>query len=402
MPGASKARGRNPCRPRIGGFGGVAGLVDFITVNNITHVVDATHPFAAQMSRHAVLAAQQAGGRLVALTRPAWRPVPGDRWTRVPDIPAAVAALEGPAQRIFLAHRPAASRCLCGATRSIITCCVWSIRRKPRRPCRVMRSSSRAGRSPSPGDTALMREHGITLVVAKNAGGKGASAKLAAARALGLPVLMIDRPPAPERREARQPARGARLAGSCGHRARGIDKGGTCRSMMRVALEPTITTVRMSAISGVACGPAAPTRIVSSGSETSRAKITGRLSPQASFRIVQRFREPLGAARPTGGCRTPSRNRPRTASRRRFSSTAQGFRLSLRLIAQKSCPSGAPARAAAASIAVMPGSTRISSSRQSCGPASSASNTAEAIAKTPGSPDETTTTRRPAAAIDSA
>jgi hypothetical protein len=91
-----------------------------------------------------------------------------------------------------------------------------------------------------------------------------------------------------------------------------------------------------------------------------------------------------------------------TARRSRVSITAHGLRLSLRLIAQKSCPSGAPTRAAAASIAVMPGSTRMSRSRHWLGPDSTASNTAEAMAKTPGSPELTTTTRRPSAASDSA
>jgi len=72
------------------------------------------------------------------------------------------------------------------------------------------------------------------------------------------------------------------------------------------------------------------------------------------------------------------------------------------MVAEIRAPAGAPAAAAAASMAVIPGSTRMSSSRQSAGPASNASNTAEAMAKTPGSPDETTTTRRPSAAIASA
>jgi precorrin-6A/cobalt-precorrin-6A reductase len=190
-----------PVPTRTGGFGGVAGLVDFIKVNNITHVVDATHPFAAQMSRHAVLAARQAGVELVAFTRPAWQPVPGDTWRRVPDIPAAVAALEGPAQRIFLAlGRMHVDAFAVRPQHHYLLRLVDP----PETPPPLPRHAIVIARGPftEPGDTALMREHGITLVVAKNAGGKGASAKLAAARALGVPVLMIDRPPAPERREA--------------------------------------------------------------------------------------------------------------------------------------------------------------------------------------------------------
>jgi precorrin-6A/cobalt-precorrin-6A reductase len=190
-----------PVPTRTGGFGGVAGLVDFLKVNNITHVVDATHPFAAQMSRHAVLAAQQAGVALVAFTRPAWRPVPGDLWTRVPDIPAAIAALDGPPQRIFLALGRMHVEAFAAQPQHHY---LLRLVDPPETPPSLPHHTVVIARGPftEPDDTALLHRHGITLVVAKNAGGKGASAKLAAARVLRLPVLMIDRPPAPERREA--------------------------------------------------------------------------------------------------------------------------------------------------------------------------------------------------------
>jgi precorrin-6A/cobalt-precorrin-6A reductase len=190
-----------PVPTRTGGFGGVAGLVDFLKVNNITHVVDATHPFAAQMSRHAVLAAQQAGVELVAFTRPAWRPVPGDLWTRVTDIPAAIAALDGPPQRIFLALGRMHVEAFAAQPQHHY---LLRLVDPPETPPSLPHHTVVIARGPftETDDTALLHQHGITLVVAKNAGGKGASAKLAAARVLRLPVLVIDRPPAPERREA--------------------------------------------------------------------------------------------------------------------------------------------------------------------------------------------------------
>ncbi|MDB5941210.1 MAG: cobalt-precorrin-6A reductase, partial [Ramlibacter sp.] len=86
-----------PIPVRIGGFGGVSGLVRYLREHAVTHLVDATHPFAAQMSGNAITAAAQAGVPLLALTRPPWQPGPGDRWQPVADIRAAVAALERPA-----------------------------------------------------------------------------------------------------------------------------------------------------------------------------------------------------------------------------------------------------------------------------------------------------------------
>ncbi len=127
--------------------------------------------------------------------------MPGDRWTRVPDIAAAVAALDGPPRRIFLAlgrmHLDAfAARPQHHYLLRLVD--------PPETPPPLPDHAVIVARGPftEAGDTALMREHRIDLVVAKNAGGNGASAKLAAARALGLPVLMIDRPPVPERHEA--------------------------------------------------------------------------------------------------------------------------------------------------------------------------------------------------------
>ncbi|MBZ5488388.1 precorrin-6A/cobalt-precorrin-6A reductase, partial [Halomonas aquamarina] len=92
-----------PLPTRVGGFGGVAGLVEYIEREGITHLVDATHPFAAQMSRHAIQAAKASGVALLALTRSAWAETEGERWQRVASIEAAVEALSGPAERVLLA-----------------------------------------------------------------------------------------------------------------------------------------------------------------------------------------------------------------------------------------------------------------------------------------------------------
>ena len=88
---------------RIGGFGGAAGLADFLRSEGITHVIDATHPFAAEMSRHAVDACAATGTPLLALERAPGRAAPGDDWIEVADIAAAVAALPDAPARVFLA-----------------------------------------------------------------------------------------------------------------------------------------------------------------------------------------------------------------------------------------------------------------------------------------------------------
>ncbi|MEP5212005.1 cobalt-precorrin-6A reductase, partial [Sulfitobacter pontiacus] len=92
-----------PLPQRLGGFGGVAGLVDYLRSEGITHVVDATHPFAAQMSTNAVAACMEAGVPLAALERAPWQAGAGDRWTHVPDMAGAVAALPKAGARVFLA-----------------------------------------------------------------------------------------------------------------------------------------------------------------------------------------------------------------------------------------------------------------------------------------------------------
>ena len=193
-----------PVPVRIGGFGGTTGLVEYLRAHRVTHLVDATHPFAATMSAHAVEAARLAGVPHLALTRPPWISVAGDRWTRVADMDGAVAALDGPARRVMLAlGRMHVAAFAAQPQHHYLLRFVDT----PEHPPRLPRHSLVIDRGPFSveGDTALMQAHGIDLVVCKNAGGKGAEAKLVAARRLGLPVLMIDRPAMPDRMEVNRP-----------------------------------------------------------------------------------------------------------------------------------------------------------------------------------------------------
>ena len=195
---------RQPLPQRVGGFGGVEGLVSYLREHAITHLVDATHPFAAQMSRNSVKAAAEAGIPLLALTRPAWQAQAGDRWIHVPDIPAAVRALDGPARRVMLAVGRMHLDEFAPNPQHIY---LLRLVDPPKTPPPFPEYNVIVDRGPfsAESDRALMETHGIDLIVSKNAGGTGASAKLAAARALDLPVVMIDRPALPDRPQVATP-----------------------------------------------------------------------------------------------------------------------------------------------------------------------------------------------------
>jgi len=178
---------------RVGGFGGAEGLADFIREAGITHVVDATHPFAVDMSRNAAVACAATGVPLLALERAPWAKTRGDRWIEVEDIAAAVAALPDARARVFLA---------------IGRQHIAPFARKPQHAYTLRFVDAPDGALPLPdaevivsrgpftceGDLDLMRERGIEWLVARNAGGDGARAKIDAARELGVPVIMIARP----------------------------------------------------------------------------------------------------------------------------------------------------------------------------------------------------------------
>jgi precorrin-6A/cobalt-precorrin-6A reductase len=190
-----------PILMRVGGFGGVDGLAAYLRDGAFTHVIDATHPFAAQMSSNAVAACAATGIPLIAYERKPWVQSDGDQWRHVPDIAAAAAALHGAAQRVFLAiGRQHLDAFVSQPQHHYVLRLVDA----PQGPLPLPQAAVIIARGPfaTAGDTALLRQHRVQIVVAKNAGGKGAVAKIAAARALHLPVIMIDRPQIPARATA--------------------------------------------------------------------------------------------------------------------------------------------------------------------------------------------------------
>jgi precorrin-6A/cobalt-precorrin-6A reductase len=203
--GRTEAPMGQPIHMRVGGFGGVAGLRAYLVAEGISHVIDATHPFAAQMSGNAVAACAAQAVPLIALERAPWVAGEDDRWTPVADLAAAVDALAGPPKRVFLAiGRQHLDPFAAQPQHRYLLRLVDA----PSGPLPLPLADVVVARGPFDvkTDTALMQQHGTEIVVAKNAGGKGAVAKIVAARALELPVVMIERPALPERRVARSVA----------------------------------------------------------------------------------------------------------------------------------------------------------------------------------------------------
>ena len=186
-----------PLPQRIGGFGGVEGLRTYLVQEKISHVVDATHPFAAQMSRNAVEAAGS-DIPLIALQRLPWAAGPEDRWTTVADMQGAVDALPKAATRVFLAIGRQHIDAFAGAPQHHY---LLRLVDQPTTPVALPNAEIVISRGPFrvEDDLDLLRQHHVQTIVAKNSGGVGARAKIDAARVLGLPVIMIDRPALPAR-----------------------------------------------------------------------------------------------------------------------------------------------------------------------------------------------------------
>lgn len=195
-------RTENPTPPpiawRLGGFAGVVGLVDYLRAENITRVVDATHPFAAQMSAHAVAACTVAGVPLLALERPPWQRVSGDHWIEVDDLKAAADALGTAPRRVFLGIGRLQLKTFAAHSQHAY---LVRLVDPPRAPLPLPEAEVIVARGPfdRAGDRAMLTNYRADIIVAKNAGGDSASAKIEAARDLALPVVMVRRPFIPAR-----------------------------------------------------------------------------------------------------------------------------------------------------------------------------------------------------------
>jgi precorrin-6A/cobalt-precorrin-6A reductase len=180
---------------RVGGFGGVEGLAAFLREGSYAALVDATHAFAAQMSAHAVAAAERTGTPLLRVELFAWQPTPGDVWQEVADMHAAAQALSSqPPRRVFLSvGRLEIAAFAAAPQHHYLVRAVDPF--EPGLPhARVL-----CARGPFAlaDERALLREERIEVLVSKNAGTPATHAKLVAARELGVPVVMVARPRLP-------------------------------------------------------------------------------------------------------------------------------------------------------------------------------------------------------------
>ena len=180
-------RTRDPRLPtgevRTGGFGGAAGLAAYVRAHGVRLVVDATHPYAERIS----VSALGVDVPLLRLQRPGWEQQPGDDWERVPDLAAAAAALRGRRALVTTGRQGAAAFAGTGA----VLRCV-----EPPDPL-PPGLTVLADRGPYDlaEETALLR--GFEVLVTRDSGGAATRPKVDAARALGLPVVLVERPPAP-------------------------------------------------------------------------------------------------------------------------------------------------------------------------------------------------------------
>ncbi len=185
-----------PIPTRIGGFGGPEGLGRFLTDERMEAVIDATHPFAAVMSRNAAEACARAGVPLLALRRPAWEPREGDRWTEVGSMAEAVAALGPEPRRVFLTVGRLELAPFAAAPQHL-----YLVRTIEPIGDALPAPNVIAIRDRPPfheeAERALMEREAIDIVVTKNSGGSATYPKIAAARALGLPVIVVARPEKP-------------------------------------------------------------------------------------------------------------------------------------------------------------------------------------------------------------
>ncbi len=185
----------NPTLPdgkiRVGHFGGVSGLQAYMAAESIDVLVDATHPFAAVMSTHAAQAAAQAATHIVRLERPCWSALPQDRWMDVHDTEAALSALPGNARVMLTIGRKEAA---IFSSRADISGVARMIEPQPEFQSEKWHIILQRPPFNLSDEMDLFRQHSISHLVTKNAGGRETAAKLEAARTLGLPVVMIARP----------------------------------------------------------------------------------------------------------------------------------------------------------------------------------------------------------------
>ena len=197
LAGATANPAHAPIPQRIGGFGGVEGLAAFLAREHIDTVVDATHPFASRMSANAFAACRATDTPLVVFSRLPWIREAGDRWIEAGTMEDAVTALGQKPRTVFL-------------TQGRLQLAAFARAPQHRYIVRAIDRPAEIGALPDSklilargpfslaDEAALMRNEGVEALVTKNSGGRATYAKIEAARALGIEVVILRRPTAPE------------------------------------------------------------------------------------------------------------------------------------------------------------------------------------------------------------
>lgn len=180
---------------RIGGFGGPEGLAHWLRESDIGAVIDATDPFAAEISHTALRATLETGTPLLRIDRPRWEPRNGDEWIRVPDLAAAARVVRERYRRPMLTVGTQGPAAFAGDTRGsyLIRCVEPPSGPLPHRYLLMLDRGPFAVES----ERTLMSRHRIDVLVTRNSGGEPSAAKLRAAAELRIPVVMVDRPTPP-------------------------------------------------------------------------------------------------------------------------------------------------------------------------------------------------------------
>ena len=196
LAGRTREPAAVPGAARSGGFGGIEGLIRYIREEHIDVIVDATHPYAEQISRHAVVASRSTGVPLLRVERPPWPRQPGDRWAMVDTLAEAARVSGDYGRRAFLTVGAKELQAFANLERMwfLVRLIEAAAERLPLQNYEIV-----TGRGPFGADDELrlLRQHRIDMVIAKNSGGDATYGKIAAARSLGLPVILVRRPVPP-------------------------------------------------------------------------------------------------------------------------------------------------------------------------------------------------------------
>jgi precorrin-6A/cobalt-precorrin-6A reductase len=197
LAGRTVEPAEQPVPVRSGGFGGPQGLARYLEDNEIDLLIDATHPYAARISRNASIAARLSGVPAFALRRAPWKAIAGDRWTFVNGAQEAVTALGSEPRRVFLAlGRQEIGAFAQAPQHAYVIRSVDPI--EP--PLDVPDADYILARGPfaEAAEHRLLADRRIQVIVAKNSGGSATYGKIAAARALGIDVILLQRPDVPD------------------------------------------------------------------------------------------------------------------------------------------------------------------------------------------------------------